>query len=365
MSCVWPRSRGRRDALRLRALLEADDDSGALRERLNHLDAEYSSLRQARQDAEIELESVRARIARLDRDRRAVEDSRARLASARDSLYDLLRIDLPGENGARVAAERISELETLVARLEEARLELRQLGALESRAAALQDDLAARRARLEATERDVADLSERAERAEAVCRWVGDQSRQISVEIMDRAAPLADALFRRFDVHPTFRRFAFQAERVREAGHLRPWVFDDVGDQDGNAAQVLSAAQLNALAVSLFLALNLDEQSRLEVALLDDPVQNMDDLNVLSLIDVLRAIRSRRQIVLTTHDIVLAQLLQTKLRPLAEDQQTLLVKLSRWTPRGPSIETEARSWDPGLAAYQARWSSRRRGRGWV
>jgi DNA repair exonuclease SbcCD ATPase subunit len=337
---------------RLRALLDASDSVEEVRATLRDLEARATSFHNERIKAEAELESLRARALSVETEQRAVVDAQTTVASARDSLQDLLRVQVPIADAATLVTERISELEVLLARLEAARSELDRLGALETRAQASRVDLVARRGRLDATEREVEDLGSRVARAQAVCRWVGNQSQTISAEIMNRSAPLADALFRRFDVHPTFRRFAFQAERVREAGHLRPWVFDDAGHQDGNAVQVLSAGQLNALAVSLFLALNLEEQSRFEVALLDDPVQNMDDLNVLSLIDVMRALRSRRQLILTTHDIVLAQLLQTKLRPLDEHQQTLLIKLSRWTPRGPMVDIERGEWEPGTAAYQ-------------
>jgi DNA repair exonuclease SbcCD ATPase subunit len=337
---------------RLTALLDAGDESEGLSRRVAHLEAQYTELRQTRRGKEGELENVRARQRAVDNELSLLAESRSSVSLARQSLQLLLGVEIRAGSEVPAVQERVSALEQRLTALVNARRELEQVKVLETRTSALEDDFAGRTARLEATQHELAQLLDRQSRAESVCRWVGQQAEQISAEIMDRAAPLADAIFRRFDVHPTFRRFAFRPDRVREAGHLRPWVFDDVGEEDGNAVQVLSAAQLNALAVSLFLALNLEERSNLEVALLDDPVQNMDDLNVLSLIDVLRTLRSRRQIVLTTHDVVLAQLLQSKLRPLAEGQRTLLVKLSRWTPRGPVVEPERRDWEPRAAAYE-------------
>ena len=49
----------------------------------------------------------------------------------------------------------------------------------------------------------------------------------------------------------------------------------------------MSAAQLNSLAICLFLALNLERDSELRTAILDDPVESLDDVNLLSLADVL------------------------------------------------------------------------------
>ena len=341
-----------RTRARLTAVLDAEDDSAVFTGRLGELEAEYADLRQKRRDVESELEAAHLRRRLWEADKNALEEHRSAASRAQTALEALLRVELPAGGETQAAAERISELEERLAAVQNARRDLAQLRAIETRAAGFEEDLVPRVSRLEATQSEIVRLEDRHARAEAVCRWVGSQAEAISADIMDRAAPLADALFRRFDVHPTFRRFAFRPDRLRETGHLRPWVFDDAGKEDGNAAQVLSAAQLNALAVSLFLSLNLEERSGLGVALLDDPVQNMDDLNVLSLIDVLRALRTRRQIVLTTHDVVLAQLLQSKLRPLAQSERTLLVKLSRWTPRGPAIEVESRGWEPGSAGYE-------------
>jgi ABC-type cobalamin/Fe3+-siderophores transport system ATPase subunit len=115
---------------------------------------------------------------------------------------------------------------------------------------------------------------------------------------------------------------------------------------DGNAAQVLSSAQLNALAVCLFLTMNLAREQQLECAVLDDPVQNMDDFNVISLVDVLRSIRRERQVIITTHDERLATFFWRKLRPLRLGERSIIVRLGDWTPDGPLVETEIR--EPAL-----------------
>ena len=73
----------------------------------------------------------------------------------------------------------------------------------------------------------------------------------------------------------------------------------------------LSSSQMNVLAVSVFLALNLGIPTLpLSVAILDDPIQSLDDLNLLGLIDLLKRMRERRQLMVSTHDSRFASLLE-------------------------------------------------------
>jgi ABC-type lipoprotein export system ATPase subunit len=58
---------------------------------------------------------------------------------------------------------------------------------------------------------------------------------------------------------------------------------------------------------------------------LDDPVQSLDHVNLLSLADMLRTVRNRRQIIVSTHDEVLAELLIRTLRPLGAENATAVV----------------------------------------
>ena len=122
---------------------------------------------------------------------------------------------------------------------------------------------------------------------------------------------------------------------------------------------VLSAAQLNSLAICLFLALNLERETDLMTAILDDPVQSLDDLNLLSLADVLRTFRVERQVIISTHDETLAELLIRKLRPLRAEDSTLVVTLDQWAEGGPRVRAERRDapalepereliWDSGV-----------------
>lgn len=110
---------------------------------------------------------------------------------------------------------------------------------------------------------------------------------------------------------------------------------------------ILSSSQLNALAVSLFLTLNLGLPSvPLPVAILDDPLQSLDDVNLLGLVDLLRRTKAQRQLFVSTHDRRFADLLARKLRPVEDGERTRVIELGAWSREGPSIEESDFKPDP-------------------
>lgn len=69
-----------------------------------------------------------------------------------------------------------------------------------------------------------------------------------------------------------------------------------------NAKNILSSGQLNVLAISIFLAINKEQQLHsLNFVGIDDPIQNMDDINQYTMCDVLNSIE--KQLIISTHDI--------------------------------------------------------------
>ncbi|MNW44885.1 hypothetical protein D3C74_221340 [compost metagenome] len=104
--------------------------------------------------------------------------------------------------------------------------------------------------------------------------------------------------------------------------------------------QIFSAAQLNILALSIFLGLGLTQSySELEQLFLDDPIQSMDDVNILAFIDVLRAIMDstrykQKRLIISTHDDNFAQLLSIKMR----NKKTVQYHIIGYTEEGPIIK---------------------------
>jgi DNA repair exonuclease SbcCD ATPase subunit len=68
---------------------------------------------------------------------------------------------------------------------------------------------------------------------------------------------------------------------------------------------IFSAAQNNVLALSIFLSFAIKQQwSKLDAIFLDDPIQNMDDINIHSFVDLIRGIQKQtdKQFFISTHD---------------------------------------------------------------
>ncbi|WP_017436270.1 AAA family ATPase [Saccharococcus caldoxylosilyticus] len=82
---------------------------------------------------------------------------------------------------------------------------------------------------------------------------------------------------------------------------------------ESNASLTLSSAQANVLAVCIFLALNTSQNwTKLNFLGIDDPFQNMDDINVFSFIDTLSSLRKENQIFISTHSEEFANLIKRK-----------------------------------------------------
>ena len=125
----------------------------------------------------------------------------------------------------------------------------------------------------------------------------------------------------------------------RGRGQIAPRVGDLVEHLDDEPPEVvLSSSQLNVLAVSVFLSLNLGMPTLpLRSAILDDPLQSLDDLNMLGTIDLLRRLRDSRQLMVATHDARFAGLLERKLRPVQAEHRTVVIELEGWSREGPIV----------------------------
>ena len=196
--------------------------------------------------------------------------------------------------------------------------------------------------RLEISEID-AELNERRHTGDLAARII-EELREAGSEVVEgelrRIQPILQRLYARIDPHVAFRAVRLLTEYRRGRGNLRTSVIDTAEDVSADEPGiVLSSSQMNALAVSVFLAFNLGLPSLpLQAAILDDPLQSLDDVNLLGLIDMLRRTKERRQLFLSTHDARFAGLLERKLRPIRAGQRTIVIELSGWSRQGPLVE---------------------------
>jgi exonuclease SbcC len=130
---------------------------------------------------------------------------------------------------------------------------------------------------------------------------------------------LINAIYRKIDPHPDFKKVLFDCEFSESD---RPRLNVLVADENGEAivpSLYFSAAQVNILSLSIFLARALHvkqtDGSDVQCIFIDDPIHSMDSINVLSTIDLLRSISNNfdRQIILSTHDRNFFDLLKRKI----------------------------------------------------
>ena len=112
---------------------------------------------------------------------------------------------------------------------------------------------------------------------------------------------------------------------------------------------LFSSAQANAVVLSAFLALGWAAGGGgLPFVLLDDPLQAMDDVNVLGFADLARRLRRQRQMILATHEERFASLLERKLTGRSDGEELIVHRFASWSRSGPTIETRRVSPRPDL-----------------
>lgn len=244
------------------------------------------------------------------------------------------------------AASLLAEAEGLIATIRRLRSQGEQLSLRLARVAEaaqrqeLEQQLAGVESALAAQQAVIDSRTATGELATEVINALRAASSSVVTKELERIEPLLQRIFATVDPHPSFRVVSFLTRTVRGKGQL--WTtLDDVSGsvRVQDPALVLSSSQLNVLAVAVFLALNLAIPTLpLQVVALDDPLQSLDTVNLLGLADLLRRVRTTRQVVVSTHDERLANLLERKLRPVSVSQRTVRIDLRGWTPEGPSVE---------------------------
>lgn len=178
--------------------------------------------------------------------------------------------------------------------------------------------------------------------AGAVLEGLRNAASEVVAAQLELTDPLLQRIYATADPHPSFRAVRLLTKIARGRGRLNTAVLDPhAGLSSESPEAVLSSSQMNALAVSVFLALNLSVRTLpMQAVILDDPLQSLDDVNLLGLIDLLRRTKDRRQLLVSTHDERFGRLLARKLRPVQDGQRTRVIELSGWGPLGPVVREE-------------------------
>ncbi|WP_185249593.1 hypothetical protein [Chryseobacterium bernardetii] len=125
---------------------------------------------------------------------------------------------------------------------------------------------------------------------------------------------LINKLYRKIDPHPDFKSVKFKANFDSDHPRLDVFVENTKNENVLIPNLYFSTAQINILSLSIFLATALNS-TVYNCIFIDDPIQSMDSVNVLSTIDLLRSIvvNEGKQIVLSTHDENFHNLLKKKM----------------------------------------------------
>ena len=257
-----------------------------------------------------------------------------------------LAINLPEGSNAEPAIEsaleeNMSKLEGLslaTQRGETLALSLARRGQL-ARKAELEQEVLQVRHNLSTTRNEIEARQKTGEVVSKMINGLRSASSELVAGELVKLEPLLQRIYSTADPHPEFRIVKLLSRMRQGRGRVLAEVEDPTHDQRSDApGAFLSSSQMNVLAVSVFLALNLGIPTLpLKVAILDDPLQSLDDLNLLGLIDLLKRMRERRQLIVSTHDSRFTSLLERKLRPVSESQRTILIELSGWSSEGPRV----------------------------
>jgi DNA repair exonuclease SbcCD ATPase subunit len=267
----------------------------------------------------------------------------------------LIELGIQADDNREAALGRsVAKAETLTKRLSE----LQQLGEslalrlAQSSAMATIDELRREantlRHDITGREKSITARTRTGDLAQSVIEALRDAASAVVEERLREINPLLQNIWARIDPHPAFRFVSFFSQVFRGKGQLSTIVSDLIEDKKCELpAAVLSSSQVNALAVSVFLALNIGiPKPPLPVVILDDPLQSLDDINLLGLIDLFRRTKNQRQFLVSTHDARFGELLSRKLRPGDQSGRTVVIELDAWSRVGPTVVTRDVKCDP-------------------
>lgn len=142
------------------------------------------------------------------------------------------------------------------------------------------------------------------------------------VEYLEEYSEAIDRLFMQISPHPIYKHvnlvpkdgklFILMSEEIQSS---RDWtkMTDNELTSKLNASLTFSSAQSNVLAVCIFLSLALSQSwTPLNTIGIDDPFQNMDDINVFSFIDIISQIVTDKQLLISSHNEVFINLIKNK-----------------------------------------------------
>jgi hypothetical protein len=204
------------------------------------------------------------------------------------------------------------------------------------RLSTLRDRLAIERSKFMKLQASLTEKANEVAAYRALSREFPSVQKAVVRELLARYENGLQELYKRVQPHPLFPSMELDFGSL-ERGELYFLAKPSKG-RPKRANMIFSGGQLSAFAVVLFLLLNMSQDwTRLQTVLLDDPIQNMDDIGVLGIVDLVRQLVGQRQIVFSTHSDRFSQMLKHKFRVTEAGRETILYRFEGITDTGPVI----------------------------
>lgn len=127
---------------------------------------------------------------------------------------------------------------------------------------------------------------------------------------------IINQIYNKIDPHPTMKHIKFITQKDKGGLKTHIYTYDESVNNKISPIVYLSSAQVNILSLCIFLSKVLSEKNTtFNTIFIDDPIQHLDGINLLSFIDVLRTITTDlgRQIIISTHNEQFYKLLKVKM----------------------------------------------------
>jgi len=147
---------------------------------------------------------------------------------------------------------------------------------------------------------------------------------------IENARERINEYFKKITNHPQIKNLKLEVEKDSRTGGNNY----EIKDEDGNSViPILSQGNLNALALSIFLALC--ENMPFDFIMLDDPSQSLSSNEKKNFVEVLNNITEKKQVIISTMDSELFEYLKNLYK------QKKIYKFKEWNPQdGPNLEEE-------------------------
>lgn len=164
---------------------------------------------------------------------------------------------------------------------------------------------------------------------------------QLNEKMISELFDTIQKIFSRINSHPVYNHIIFNKEYRHRSYKLLILVLTGYleNQTQANATYIFSSAQINSIALSFFMAMGVHQQwSSLQLMGMDDPIQSMDEINVLSLIDLIRLFIDKydKQFIISTHDYSFYQMMLKKFR----NQDIAVIEYEGYSEKGPLIKQQ-------------------------